>query len=246
MTNLLKGLALSISMLSTLPFFKVHNFFRGINGYAVMFYPLVGFIIGSILVLFYKLLYPYLPTFHLGIIIFGLWVLLTGALHLDGFCDTIDGFFVPKDKALKVMKDPHNGGMGMIFGGVFLILKASSVAFFMKDVELFYYLLPLILMLARFNSVIAIFLYPYISKSGMGTLAKEEFKTTQFIFVLLYVIALGMWISPVLIFISFIVLAFVKYIFIKRYGGFNGDMYGFLIELSELILLNTALIGFSF
>ena len=111
-------------MLSILPFFKTHDFFKGINGYAVMFYPVVGFLLGTILYVIYLFLEPYMPQQHLGIIIFGMWVLLTGALHLDGFCDTIDGLFVPKEKALKVMKDAHIGGMGMIFGGVFIIIKA--------------------------------------------------------------------------------------------------------------------------
>ena len=47
--KILKGFALAVSMLTTLPFFKVHDFFKGINGYAVMFYPLVGAMLGFIL-----------------------------------------------------------------------------------------------------------------------------------------------------------------------------------------------------
>ena len=142
MKNIFSGFALALSMLTTLPFFRVHNFYKGINGYAVMSYPFVGFLVGSLLYSVYILLTPYLPSTHLGIILFALWVLLTGALHLDGFCDTVDGLYVPKERALEVMKDPHNGGMGMLFGGTFLILKASSLASF----ELFY-LLPIILYL---------------------------------------------------------------------------------------------------
>ena len=111
---------------------------------------------------------------HLGIIIFGLWVLLTGALHLDGFSDTIDGLYVSKEKALEVMKDPHTGGMGMILTVTFLILKASSLA----SLEAFY-LLPVILMLSRLNAVLAIYFYPYINPNGMATLAKQEFKKSQ-------------------------------------------------------------------
>jgi cobalamin synthase len=35
----------------------------------------------------------------------------------------------------------------------------------------------------------------------------------------------------------------MKVFFIKRYGGFSGDMYGFSIEVTELILLNAILLG---
>jgi adenosylcobinamide-GDP ribazoletransferase len=51
------------------------------------------------------------------------WVVLTGALHLDGFCDLCDGLFggrTPEDR-LRIMKDPHLGTFGLA-GGVLLLL----------------------------------------------------------------------------------------------------------------------------
>ena len=236
MMKFFKGFALAFNMLSIFPFFKIHDFFKGINGYAVMSYPLVGFILGCMLWGLHAMLMPYFATIHLNIIIFGMWVLLTGALHLDGFCDTIDGLFVPKEKALKVMKDPHIGGMGVIFGVTFLILKASTLSSFDT-----FYLLPFILMLSRFNASLAIYFYPYISH-GMGELAKKEFNLKQLLIISLIVLVFGIWFSSTLLVISLVVLLAVSKLFIKRYNGFNGDMYGFLIEFSELILLNTAMV----
>lgn len=238
MIKFFKGFSLAFNMLSIIPFFKTHDFFKGINGYAVMSYPLVGLILGFILWGIHSLLAPFIPSSHLGIIIFSMWVLITGALHLDGFCDTVDGLFVPKEKALKVMKDPHNGGMGMIFGGVFLILKASSLAAFNA-----FYLLPVILMLSRFNASLAIYLYPYLNKNGIGSLAKKEFNHNLFFITTLYTIIIGMWVSWSLVVISILVLLLSKYFFLKRYGGFTGDIYGFVIELTELTLLNVIIIG---
>ena len=51
------------------------------------------------------------------------WVLLTGALHLDGFTDLCDGLFggsTPEER-LRIMKDPHLGTFGLV-GGVLLML----------------------------------------------------------------------------------------------------------------------------
>ncbi|HYT87859.1 MAG TPA: adenosylcobinamide-GDP ribazoletransferase [Gemmataceae bacterium] len=51
------------------------------------------------------------------------WVILTGTLHLDGFCDLCDGLFgghTPEDR-LRIMKDPHVGTFGLA-GGVLLLL----------------------------------------------------------------------------------------------------------------------------
>jgi len=238
MKKVAKGFALAVSMLTIVPFFRVHDFFRGINGYAVAFYPLVGFLLGLFLWGVGVVGSGYLPQMHLGILLFALLVLLTGALHLDGFCDTIDGLYVPRDRALSVMKDPHNGGMSMLFGATFLIAKASSVASLQS-----YELLPLVLMVSRFNAVIAIFIFPYISNKGMGSLAKEEFTQGEFIFVALYVTLTAIFFSPQMLLIALLILFVVQSLFIKRYNGFTGDIYGFLIEVSELVLLNIILLG---
>jgi adenosylcobinamide-GDP ribazoletransferase len=246
MKNILKGFALAISMLTILPFFRVHKFFDGINGYAVMFYPIVGLIVGCLLVTFHNLLAPFVNPIHLGVLLLGMWVLLTGALHLDGFSDTIDGLYVAKEKALEVMKDPHNGGMGMLYSVVFLLLKTSSVVFLISDFPHLFYMLPVILMLARYNASLAIYLYPYISNSGIASLAKKEFELPHLILISILVLAIGMWVSWVLILSSLIVLFVIAYIFLKRYGGFTGDIYGFLIETTELVLLNIILFGFIF
>ena len=239
MTNFFKGFALAVSMLTIIPFFKIHNFFKGINGYAVMSYPLVGFLIGLILWATHTFLTPYFTPLHVGIIIFTLWIVLTGALHLDGFSDTIDGLFVNKERSLEVMKDPNTGGMGMIFTVTFLILKASSLA----SLEAFY-LLPIVLMLSRLNAVLAIYNYPYVSPNGMSTLAKEELTKTQVVIAVLYSLAfIILFPASTLIIFSLITLWLIKSFFIKRYGGFTGDIYGFSIEVTELVLLNAILLG---
>ena len=237
--NIFSGFALAVSMLSILPFFKVHDFYKGINGYAVMFYPLVGLLLGSILWGISIVLEPYIPSTHLGIIIFALWVLITGALHLDGLSDTIDGLYVHRDRALEVMKDPHTGGMGMIFTVVFLILKASTLAIFEA-----FYLLPLVLMLSRFNAVVSIYIYPYITQNGIGSLAKSELNGYQVLTSAFYVISITLFFFIPLLFVSLFVMYVIKYIFIRRYGGFSGDIYGFMIEVTELVLLNIILVWF--
>ena len=228
-------------MLTTLPIFKIHDFFKGINGYAVMSYPLVGALLGGILWLVYTLLLPFFPEAHLHIFLFVLWVVLTGALHLDGFSDTVDGLFVPKERAEEVMKDPHAGGMGMIFSITFLIFKASSL-WFLDAI----YLLPVILMLGRYNAVLAIYFFPYIRENGMSTLAKEEFTQQQLILTTLFVLVLVLLSNSwLLLAFSLLTLLLIKRLFIKRLGGFSGDIYGFLIEVTELVLLNVLLFGAS-
>ena len=236
-----KAFALAFNMLTILPFFKVHDFYKGINGASAMFYPLIGFLLGSLLWAVHTFLEPYVPQTHLAVILFGLWVTLTGALHLDGFSDTMDGLFVSKEKALEVMKDSHVGGMGMIFTLVFLLLKLSSLI----HLEALY-LLPLILMLSRFNALLAIYFYPYVS-GGVGRLIKEELTLLHLLFATLFaVVVLYFFSCTWLILVSGLTLILTAKFFVSRLGGLNGDIYGFTIELSELVLLNAFIIqGFS-
>lgn len=238
-TKIWMGFSLAVSMLTTLPFFRVHDFFKGINGYAVMFYPLVGFVLGSILYGVSIVLEPYIPGAHLHVLLFALWVLLTGALHLDGLSDSVDALFVSKERAVEVMKDPHVGAMGMTYTAVFLILKASVLI----AIDALW-ALPLILMLARFNTVLAIYFFAYIRENGMSTLAKEEFTKAQ-LTVSIFMVLITSLLFPaglLLLAVSLLCLLFFKLWFTKRFGGFSGDLYGFMIEGSELVLLHALLI----
>ena len=239
--KLFKGFALAFSMLTIIPFFKVHDFFKGINGYAAMFYPLVGFIIGLALWQVSLALSPFMPPVHLSVIIFVLWITLTGALHLDGLSDTIDGLFVPKERALEVMKDSHIGGMGMIFTLVFLLFKLSSIIYFQA-----YYLLPLILMLSRLNASLAIYFGEYIG-GGMGLLAKQELKLWQLSLAFFSTLALVFYAWNLLaLLLALLTLVIISKYFTARLGGLSGDIYGFIIEISELVLLNyLVLVNFS-
>ena len=235
--RLLKAFSLAFNMLTIIPFFKVHDFYKGINGHSAMFYPLVGFLLGSVLWATHALLEPYFPATHLSVIIFTLWVVLTGALHLDGLSDTIDGLFVSKEKALEVMKDAHVGGMGMVFTLLFLLLKLSSLI----HVEA-YYLLPLVLMFSRLNALLAIYCYNYVS-AGVGALIKEEFTLVHLLIALIFSLTLAYLFSFTSLFIvTFLTLIVSAKFFSSRLGGLSGDIYGFIIELTELILLNYILV----
>ena len=240
MRKFFQGFALAVNMLSIFPFFKVHDFFKGINGFAVMFYPLVGLILGSVLALLQYLLSGIFPDLHVSIMILVLWVLFSGALHLDGFSDTVDGLFVPKKRSFEVMKDPNVGAMGMVFSVVFLLLKASALLHVTHWTQL-----ALILMLARYNAVLAIYFYPYLSKNGMGFLAKKEFTFKHLIFSTFSVIGVVLFTLNgwILLFVSIFAFLMMKIFFIRRYGGFSGDIYGFVIEMTELILLHVIILN---
>jgi adenosylcobinamide-GDP ribazoletransferase len=86
-------------------------------------YPVVGLLLGALLggwtALATRLALPPLSAFLVVLA----WVGLTGALHLDGFCDLCDGLFGGRtaEDRLRILKDPHLGTFGLA-GGVLLLL----------------------------------------------------------------------------------------------------------------------------
>ena len=54
-------------------------------------------------------------------------VLVTGGIHLDGFCDTADALASHQDteKKLQILKDPHMGAFAAIWLGCYFIAQLA-------------------------------------------------------------------------------------------------------------------------
>src|SRR6476619_3043750 len=80
-------------------------------GRAVGFFPLVGLALGGILYGLEFGLRPLFPTPLVAVIILSAWLLLTRALHFDGFLDMCDGLFggFTPQRRLEIMRDPRIG-----------------------------------------------------------------------------------------------------------------------------------------
>lgn len=94
----------------------------GKNNYIVCWFPIIGIIIGIILSIVYILCQYVFPYYITNVLILMAYVLITGAMHLDGFADTCDGIFGGwnREKRLEIMKDSHTGSYGVI-GLIFIL-----------------------------------------------------------------------------------------------------------------------------
>ena len=89
-------------------------------GQAVGFFPLVGLAVGGILYgleFALRLLFP-MPL--VAVMIVSVWLLLTRALHFDGFLDMCDGLFggFTPERRLEIMRDSRVGAFGVAGGGL--------------------------------------------------------------------------------------------------------------------------------
>ena len=96
--------------------------------YALGWFPLIGACIGAIFMLWrifctrfgcHQILFAAVGTL--------LPVLVTGGIHLDGFCDVTDAraSFADREKRLTILKDPHIGSFAVIRVCLYLILQTA-------------------------------------------------------------------------------------------------------------------------
>jgi len=165
---------------------------------------------------------------------------LTGGLHCDGFMDTMDGVFSgrSRERMLELMKDSRVGAYGVMSFCLLMLLKYSLI----MDIQSA--LLPVAYLAApivgRTAVVMAITLYPYARQDGLGKVffqyAERYTLYVAGIFALLLLAPLGnKAIISAVAGIGFAGL-FASYVS-KRLGGLTGDVYGAIIELTQVVAL---------
>ena len=134
------------------------------------YYPLVGLVIGCLLWGFYRLLMVVFPANVAVGLLLAFWVVLSGALHLDGLGDTLDGCYGGKNPAdrLRIMKDVHLGTMGIVGIILLLMLKWFALKEMLHFPSLSYWLF-LIPLAGRWTPVFLSAFWPYArAEGGLG------------------------------------------------------------------------------
>lgn len=244
----MRSLLVAIQFLTRLPLPKsiLHesDYQPVLLGRSVLFYPLVGLLIGSILYLSIyclKYLSPELSSLVIAAIVLCLWVLITGALHLDGLSDSADawvGGYGDRDKTLAIMKDPYTGPAGVSMIVLVLLLKFSLLSVVVNHEWTAVVLSPV---LARAMIILLFLTIPYVRQDGIGSQPAASIPAKPAWLVLLCIFALcgylyqiqAIWLIASLLIVFFL----LCYIMMQRIGGTTGDTAGATIEFSEVIVL---------
>ncbi len=209
--------------------------------------PLIGLILGSFLGLWdfiFNLLG--LPVLTRSALIIGIWIFLTGGLHLDGVIDTADGLAVTDNqRRLEVMKDSVTGAFGVMAAVVLILLKTVALSEIDSSRSL-------VLMAAagwgRWGQVVAIAKYPYLREVGKGAFHKKEILIPHDIYfglvILLFfsgfhlVVNYDKWVSIIFILLlQWLIPLLIGLWFNNKLGGQTGDTYGAVVEWTEAFIL---------
>ena len=210
-------------------------------GRSIVYFPLVGVIIGLILVGLNWLLGLLLSSALTNVLLVVSLVAVSGALHLDGLVDTCDGLAGGKtvEERWRVMDDSRAGGFGII--GVCCLLLVKYVA--LNNVPASWLMPTLVLMpmLSRWAMVYALFAYPYAKPSGLGKVFKQGASRLRFIVATLIALVAAVilaQLSGFVIMLAIWVIALAVATYLKgKFGGLTGDTYGAINEAAEVCIL---------
>ena len=218
-------------------------------GRSLVYFPVVGIIIGLILAGLSWLLGLILPPAVVNVLLIVCLAVISGALHLDGFVDTCDGIAGHKtvEARWQVMRDSRAGGFGI--AGVCLLLLVKYIS--LNSVPESLLMLTLILMpvVSRWAMVYALFAYPYARPSGLGKVFKQEANWQRFSLATIITLAVAMVLTllPNIAYSylaglaimggSWIIVMIVATYLKRKFAGLTGDTYGAINEVAEVSVL---------
>lgn len=207
-------------------------------GDSVPWFPAVGWVIGLFLCLIEYVMSPLeLPLLTSFFLVAGEFI-ITGAMHADGLMDTADGLLSgrSRERSLEIMKDSLIGSFGLLAFVFLVLLKTFCLASIDTGKWGLLMAMPVI---GRLNMVFSLCEYPYARPFGMGK-AFSEYRPSYaepmaivlalvpaFLFGMMYLVLAGAGLLAGL---------YINRWVVSKIGGTTGDTYGFVTEITEVLL----------
>lgn len=214
------------------------------TGRSLPYYPLVGLLLGLPIAATGWALADAAAPLRAALVL-AAWVLLTGALHLDGLADSADawaGGRGDRARTLAIMKDPRSGPIGVTAVALVLLVKFAALEALAWPRD--WATVVLIPVLGRAALVLLFLTTPYVRPGGLGAaLARCPNRRAALLVVLAVALATpallgaaGLW--PLLA--AACILWAVRAALLRRIGGTTGDTAGAAVELVETAALVAA------
>ena len=210
------------------------------------FFPLVGLMLGFTVAALDIGLHFVFPSTLVSVLLVILLITVSGGLHADGLADTADGFLSsrPRERILEIMRDSRSGPMAVIVLISVFTVKWAALTELTGPRFWQLVLLPLVSRWAilfsmnlnsysRLNGGLANIFIKRSSKPSLvisgGLIAVFSFASIGTAGIAIFAVSVGF------------TLLFSRYCR-KKIGGFTGDTLGAVCELTEVIVLLTAVL----
>lgn len=249
MKSVFGGLVTAFSMYSALKM-PQREWNKNTMKYAMGFFPLVGVLIGVAVWLWLLVC----GLFSLNIILCAavlsiLPVIISGGIHFDGLIDTGDalGSHQSTERKLEILKDPHVGAFGVILCVSYLLLTFGFAAqFAARPGNLLIVCLGYVL--SRGYSSFAIVSLRLARDTGLAHAFadganKKAVRVVSIVWIvavmaaMILIAPLAGAVASLAAFLWFLIFRRICY---QNFGGLTGDLAGFLLCFTELIVLACA------
>lgn len=242
----MRGLILAIQFLTRLPMPLLAGFQPGELARSVVWFPLVGLVIGGCVASaawLGGLIDPWLGA----LLALAVWVGVTGALHLDGLADLADALGAAhrpddaearREKLLAVLADPHLG----VFGGTALVMQLlAKLVLLMLAVKAGAYIA---LILAPAWARWAVLIWSRLSSIKPGLGERFAWRVTVAPILFWAAVLIGASLKAPALYAALVIVVAWRVFLIRRLGGMTGDALGAGVEWMETgLLLCVAILG---
>lgn len=214
--------------------------------YHLFFFPWVGAVIGGLEWALFNYIVKFCqnPIFTICMAV-AIPLLITGGFHVDGFLDTCDALhsYQDREKKLEILKDPHIGAFAVICLVTYLLLLCG----FLSVIENAGAVSALCFgfFLSRILSGISVVKFPTAKKDGMLRTFMDTAAAKVVFAGLILQLIVG---SILMVFISGIygscvlggiLITFLYYYVMSKnkFGGITGDIAGYFVTVSELVMV---------
>lgn len=262
MKQILYRILATYMFFTRLPLWKIANVPADHFKKVVPLWPMVGWMTGGVMACVYILASYCLPSLIAIILALVARVLLTGALHEDGFADFCDGFGggTTRQRTLEIMKDSHIGTygvLGLILYYLLIIATLHSAApLFAPGIRS--YAMGASLMcgdtFCKWASSTIIYRLPYARKEEEAKNKLVYASVTWWekgISAIIGILPICLLLDKGMIFIPSALVAIITCLILfhtmkKRIQGYTGDCCGATFIITELVFHFTTLLTITF
>jgi adenosylcobinamide-GDP ribazoletransferase len=210
-------------------------------------FPLAGILVGLVGGVLYALASRAgLPPWPAAALAVAATMAATGCLHEDGLADTVDGFGGGSIRELKldIMRDSRIGAYGVCALAVSILLRVSALASLGRPGLV---AAALIAAHGGARAVLPAFMYfvPPARNDGLSASAKEPPReavaAAAVLGLLILLFCLGMLAGIAALILLCIMAAFMAWLSLAQIDGQTGDVLGAVEQVSEIVVLLTAL-----
>jgi adenosylcobinamide-GDP ribazoletransferase len=216
--------------------------------------------IGAVISIFLYALVVVSPVLNINPVFFAslavaIPIVITGGIHLDGFCDTTDALssHQNREEKLRIMKDPHVGAFAIIYTVTIVLLQFGAWHQLYSAQDYLLLVMGLfVFVLSRILTALAVIVFPCAKTSGLAsTFADYANKGVVNICLMIYLISCSVGLilyrplgGGLVVTVALLVFLCFYTIVKGKFGGITGDLAGFYLIVCETgVLLTLAVLG---